>query len=152
VQPTVATARHTVRWAVTIADFVPPFRTPVVLLVDDDVDTLEMYSIGLGACGFDVLTAEDVEQARALACDREPDVVVTDARLPGASGVALAQALRADVRTSRCAIVLLTGDVALGEAPRPRPYDCFLTKPCTPQRLAQELVGLLVPRVPALEQ
>ena len=150
-QATVAATPHAVRCAVTIADFVPPFRTPVVLLVDDDADTREMYSIGLSACGFDVLTAEDVEQAQTLACEREPDAVVTDARLPGASGVALAQALRADVRTSRCAIVLLTGDVALGESPRHRPYDCFLAKPCTPQRLAQELVGLLVSRVPALQ-
>ena len=136
----------------TVRDLVPPFRAPVVLLVDDDADALEMYTIGLRACGFDVLSAADADQAMTLASVRDPDIVVTDAHLDGRCGVDLARSLRSDVRTRHCAIVLLTGDLALGEAPRPRPYDSFLAKPCTPQRLARELLALVVPRVPALEQ
>ena len=118
----------------TVRDLVPPFRAPVVLLVDDDADALEMYTIGLRACGFDVLSAADADQAMTLASVRDPDIVVTDAHLDGRCGVDL------------------TGDLALGEARRPRPYDSFLAKPCTPQRLARELLALVVPRVPALEQ
>jgi DNA-binding response OmpR family regulator len=38
-------------------------RPRVVLLVDDDEDTVEMYALGLSAMGFQPVTATNVDDA-----------------------------------------------------------------------------------------
>ena len=49
-----------------------------VLLVDDDVDLLDINRITLEAEGFDVLTAENAEEAMRVATTKHVDVAVLD--------------------------------------------------------------------------
>ncbi len=49
-----------------------------VLLVDDDVDLLYQNSVFLKQNGFDVITAENQQQAESLLKTIRPDIVVTD--------------------------------------------------------------------------
>jgi len=49
-----------------------------ILLVDDDVDYLTQTRVQLEAAGFEVVTAESVEAARAVLADKAPDAAVVD--------------------------------------------------------------------------
>lgn len=50
----------------------------LVLLVDDDIDLLYQNSLMLKQNGFNVITAENQEQAEEILKDIKPDIVVTD--------------------------------------------------------------------------
>lgn len=78
-----------------------------LLLVDDDPTLRRVLAAALAKRGYDVISAPDAEQARALAWARVPDFAVVDLNLPGASGLTLVETLAAvnvDMR-----IVVLTG-------------------------------------------
>lgn len=88
---------------------------PVVMVVDDDRDTAEMYSVALQAAGFKTIALSDVS-AIFLTIDEEiPDVVVLDFHLGGViSGVNVLENLRLDSRTSDVIAFMLsshTGDL-----------------------------------------
>jgi two-component system NtrC family response regulator len=69
-----------------------PFR---VLLADDEPLQLELLRGFLAKRGFDVATAGDGEQALARVRAAPVDVVVTDQKMPGLSGLELIDAVRA---------------------------------------------------------
>ncbi len=118
---------------------------PVVLIVDDDEDSLAMYAFGLLAMGFQPVMAADADEAFARACELQPDLVVADVVMPGVSGLELARRLRAEDRTKDAIIVTLTGRVTrdLPSEALSAGSDRFLTKPCLPDELARELRALL---------
>ena len=87
-----------------------------LLLVDDEPTILTLASMALGR-RYRVLTAPSAEEALALAGAEALDLLVTDHRMPGMTGVELLQALRATAPGLPC--VLSTGftqEAALQEA------------------------------------
>ena len=100
-----------------------PNRPPIVLLVDDDGDVRETSAEMLEELGYVVLQAESAAEALSI-LDRQPqlDVLVTDVRMPGMSGLelsALATARRGGLR-----VILISGFF------RPQALTCrFLQKP-----------------------
>src|SRR2546427_3665913 len=85
-----------------------------VLVVEDSPTIVTVVQYYLELEGFTVTVAADGAQGLALARQERPDVVVTDLSMPGMDGIALVQALRADPRTERTAILVLTA----GHQPR----------------------------------
>jgi two-component system KDP operon response regulator KdpE len=65
-----------------------------ILLVDDEVALLRTLSMNLRARGYDVLTAENGEDALASVRRAFPDVVILDLGLPDLSGVEVLRQLR----------------------------------------------------------
>jgi two-component system, cell cycle response regulator DivK len=82
---------------------------PLVLIVDDDSDTRELYRMVLESVGYRVEDAGHVRTATAAALALIPDVVVTDWLLPDGEGLEIGRALRANRRTRRIPIVAVTG-------------------------------------------
>ena len=78
-----------------------------VLLIDDDLGTLEAWGGILRVAGFDVLIAECGREGVKLALKGEPDVILADLRLPDMSGVELLSQLRDQQLT--VPVVLVTG-------------------------------------------
>lgn len=78
-----------------------------VLLVDDDLGTLEAWGGILRVAGFEVLMAESGREGVNLARQGEPDVILADLRLPDMSGVELLSRLRDQQLT--VPVVLVTG-------------------------------------------
>jgi CheY-like chemotaxis protein len=120
-----------------------------VLLVDDDVDLLDIYRITLEGEGFEVLTAENSDEAMRLATSNPIDVAVLDVmmRTP-TEGFLLARALREDERTRHIPLLMLTSVNAENAAEgyptrfsdRDRdkqwlPVDRFVDKPIKPEDL-----------------
>jgi CheY-like chemotaxis protein len=128
--------------------------SPSVLLVDDDIDTREMYGWSLEARGFRVLAAGNVASATALASERRPDVIVTDFTLPGADGLSLASTIRSSASLGDTPIVLVSGRAFVGGSGDRalHLFDKILLKPVLPDHLIGEIVPLMLDRTAATLQ
>ena len=69
---------------------------PSILYVEDDASIAEMYSLGLVRAGFDMTIAGDWPSGRKILHGRHFDLVLLDVMLPGASGMAALEEIRAD--------------------------------------------------------
>jgi DNA-binding NtrC family response regulator len=78
----------------TPADNGPHLTGVRVLIVDDDDDILALLSEILIKEGYEVQTAHAADRALHLVAKAEPDLVITDIRLPGMDGMALLAELR----------------------------------------------------------
>ena len=74
---------------------------PRILVADDDPEMREMLAEELRASGYEVLLAKDGGQLREMLhgkgikrIDPEPDLIVSDIRMPGKSGLEVLEALR----------------------------------------------------------
>jgi DNA-binding response OmpR family regulator len=107
-----------------------------------------MYAFALRTMNIECLTAATSDEAYALACAHQPDVVVSDLRLQSASGLDLARRLRASRETSDAAIIILTGHAEPSARSQAQAIGCdrFLVKPCPPAALALAIRELLAER------
>jgi CheY-like chemotaxis protein len=115
--------------------------TALVLVVDDDADTREMYAEFLGDCGFGVVQARDGLAALDAVQAVHPDVVVTDAQMPGMDGLELARELAAS--GSPLPVIFITGRTDLTDAIERGGCAAVLAKPCPPQALAEIVHAVL---------
>lgn len=65
-----------------------------ILYVEDDADTRRLVSYVLARAGYDVVEAENPEQAAVLAQTTSFDLYLIDNWMPGASGIELCGWLR----------------------------------------------------------
>lgn len=98
----------------------------LILVVDDDADTLDTLQALLSVLGFDVATARSAQEALRSIEQQRPDLIITDCEMPRMSGLALCQQLRDREQTADIPIVLYTGKELADESPRP--YDCSIAK------------------------
>ena len=115
----------------------------LVLLVDDCQDTRELYAEYLELSGFDVKEAEDGIVAIDEAVRVRPDVIVMDMSLPRLDGREAARKLRADERTRRIPVVMISGYDADRLPRNDGLWDHYLGKPCAPDELVT-VIGRLV--------
>jgi CheY-like chemotaxis protein len=88
---------------------------PLVLVVDDDADTRELYRMMLESVGYRVEDVASVSSADAALALR-PDVVLTDWLLPDGNGLDVCRALGRRVLTRHVPVVAVTGLTLAGEA------------------------------------
>jgi len=106
-----------------------------VLVVDDEPEILENLSRILTTEGYDCRTLQDPTQFRDVRRDYEPDVFVSDLRMPGADGMTLLAASRAD--DPSLPVILITGFGTISsavEAMQEGAFD-YLAKPFTADQL-----------------
>jgi len=77
-----------------------------ILIVDDEKNYLVVLQALLADNGYEMLTAQNGPQALALAAEEEPDLVITDMRMPQMSGLDLIQRLKA--RFNEMPIIVMT--------------------------------------------
>jgi CheY-like chemotaxis protein len=122
-------------------------REPLILLVEDDEDSYNLYSDCLAMSGFSVIGASDGNEAIEIAIRLEPDLVIMDLGLPILDGCEATRRLRTNPRTRATPVLALTGFVQpyYIELARQAGCDAFLGKPCPVERLlyeARRLTGI----------
>ena len=91
----------------------------VVLAIDDDLDTLQLYRHELEPAGFRVLTADGGELGLRMAREHRPAAILLDLLMPGMDGFAVAAELHQDPNTRDVPIVVLTShDVTVADKQR----------------------------------
>jgi CheY-like chemotaxis protein len=122
-----------------------PAIPPIVLLVDDDKDTVDMYSAFLEGHGLWVASATTPDEAVEAADELHPNVVVTDLSFNGRpAGTAILDTLHDNPSTAAIPVILLTGRAAeeIPEETR-REAALVLTKPVLPDTLLERLEQVL---------
>lgn len=82
---------------------------PVILVVEDALDTLAMLCEALTQEGYDVLAARDVDEALDRLSMTIPDGILLDAVLPGRDGFSLCMQIKATAAWSHVPVVFMTG-------------------------------------------
>ena len=109
-----------------------------VLVLDDEADVRTAIRLQLKGTRFDVLEAENVEQAIVLLGDNpiSIDVIICDVRMPGVSGVEAVATFKREYPTTP--VIVLTGfpDVDLAvDFMKKKDVVEFLTKPVEKDKL-----------------
>jgi DNA-binding NtrC family response regulator len=106
-----------------------------LLVVDDSHDTRELLQRNLSSQGYEVVTAGDVKTALRILESAQVDLVITDLKMPGASGLQLVQHVKEHVKGT--AVIMITGypSVEGAVAAVKSGAEEYLTKPFTQQEL-----------------
>jgi adenylate cyclase len=121
-------------------------RTPPRILAVDDMPTnLEILRVRLEAQGYEVITAEDGEEALAKARELEPDLVLLDIMMPKLDGIAVLKQLKQDAMLRFVPIILVTAksDVRDVVSGLDSGGDEYLTKPFEHAALTARVRSLL---------
>lgn len=79
-----------------------------LLLVDDDRLTHEIVGLFLRNTEFDLVSAFTADEAMRIIVSDPPDIVITDAMMPGESGFSLIDKIKARPASARIPILLWT--------------------------------------------
>lgn len=123
-----------------------PDPSPVrVLVADDEDDIRALVCLAVARAGCTV-TDEVADGTVALAAARTavPDLAVLDVSMPGATGLEVCTALRADPATAGIRILLLSAGASLDDVSRglAAGADAYLAKPFGVAALVQRIRAL----------
>jgi signal transduction histidine kinase/CheY-like chemotaxis protein len=116
-----------------------PEDEPIVLVIDDDPNALELLGRTLQRAGIRVVTAENGQQALNLARTLHPAAITLDVLMPGMDGWQVLSELKTDPETRNIPVIMvtMTDDRNLGYA---LGASEFLSKPVQRNQLV-ELLG-----------
>lgn len=116
-----------------------------LLVVEDEPSLLQAIAVCLRAKRYEVTTARGGAEALRRLAETLPDLVISDIRMPGIDGYALARQLRASRRTALIPIVFLTAKDETTDriAGFRAGVDAYLTKPFEPDELVAVVSSIL---------
>jgi two-component system cell cycle response regulator DivK len=115
-----------------------------ILLVDDDPQSLEVFSALLNEAGYQVDRAANALAAICAVIRHAPDLVLADIRMPIIDGAELARELKRHRDSRHIPVVALTGYDAPGmrESALQSGYDDYITKPVTLHKFREQLASV----------
>ena len=125
-----------------------------ILVADDEPNQLELLTYNLVQADFEVIRAEDGQQALDLIDEHRPDLAIIDWMMPQMSGIDVCRTLRARSETKRLPIIILSargeeGDRTLG---LDIGADDYISKPFSPREMVSRVRALLRRAHPALAE
>jgi DNA-binding response OmpR family regulator len=116
-----------------------------ILVVDDEVNITQILQFSIGAEGFEVLPAQNGEEAIEKARREQPDLIILDIMMPKIDGYEACRILKANPLTRHIPVVLLTAkgreiDKRLGYEVGATDY---IVKPFSPNKLIERIHRLL---------
>src|SRR5512135_928225 len=85
-----------------------------ILIIDDDTSLRRVLEYNLQEEGYEVCAAADGEQGVLLFDEQQPDLVITDLKMPGISGFQVLDAIRK--RSPQVPVMVLTAFGAVATA------------------------------------
>jgi DNA-binding response OmpR family regulator len=122
-----------------------PLRGVRIILVDDDMDTLDLECLVLERAGARVSCVSTVQDALSEHEERPATVIISDLAMPDEDGFDLARRLR-EHEVPGTAVPLLALSAHASETSREEAleagFDSFLSKPVHPKDLVAAVAGL----------
>lgn len=129
--------------------------SPMVLVIDDDLDFSEYLRIILEAHGYRVRCEPDAGRGAAALRAQRPDLVILDAMMSyDFQGLGLIKEIRQDPALAGMPVILVsavlrTAEHALLEELPANAIDAFLVKPIEPSLVLEHVEKLIAGRAPA---
>lgn len=120
---------------------------PVILVVDDEPDMLDLLRLILRRGGWEVVTAASGNEALQLADRYLPDLILLDIMMPQPDGHEVCARLRRDERFKQTPILALTAQAHIEEQFRAHlaGIDEYIVKPIAPAELLERVRAHLHP-------
>ncbi len=115
---------------------------PSVLIVEDNAQLGEIFSLTLQSLGLTVHWVADGQSALASLAENTPDLALLDLHLPNVSGREVLHYIRGQERLAHLPVILATADDHLGELLQSE-ADLLLLKPISTGQLRQLVSRLL---------
>ncbi|MFW5734803.1 MAG: response regulator [Oceanidesulfovibrio sp.] len=110
-----------------------------ILVIDDERPTLEMMELLLGAFGHETLRAETGEEGLEVYAEEQPDVVITDVKMPGMDGIEVLSRIKEMNPFTEVIVVTGHGDLDLAVKALNLNATDFIDKPLQRDALEQAL-------------
>jgi CheY-like chemotaxis protein len=118
-----------------------------ILIVDDQVEVRELVQVTLEIGDYQILSAENGQQAIEIARIEHPDIILLDVMMPGSDvdGIEACRQLKADPATADITIVMLSAkgqeiDIETGKVAG---ADAYFTKPFSPIALIEKVESVI---------
>lgn len=120
-------------------------RSSRILIVDDEIDTVELLKKRLRFEGYDTLEAYDGVQCLEQANTGNPDLIILDLMIPRMDGYEVCRKLKADKKTASIPILMLTARKEVENKVKGLEIGAqdYLTKPFDYKELSARIKSLL---------
>jgi two-component system cell cycle response regulator DivK len=112
-----------------------------ILIADDDYDNRAILTQALEAAGFQVLQAENGQEAIDTAVREKPTLIFLDLSMPKMNGWEAAKRLRQLPELSATPIFAFTAHALQGDEMKAKAAGCddYISKPCVPREVVQKV-------------
>jgi DNA-binding response OmpR family regulator len=110
----------------------------IILIVDDEPELREILTTEFRFQNALVYEASNITDAKIILANHKIDLIVSDIRMPGGTGIELLDHVRADIEVKRPYLILITGfaDIEINEA-YDKGADDLIQKPFSLDRLIE---------------
>jgi two-component system, cell cycle response regulator DivK len=112
-----------------------------ILVVEDQEDNRQILRDLLGNAGYEMIEAEDGEQALPQAAKHRPDLILMDIQLPLMDGYEATRRLKADPALRAIPVIVATSYALSGDEAKARAAGCdaYVAKPYSPRALLAKM-------------
>ena len=116
-----------------------------ILVVEDQEDNRQILRDLLGNAGYEMLEAENGEEALTAVAKQRPDLILMDIQLPIMDGYEATRRIKADPDTKGIPIIVVTSYALSGDESKARAAGCdaYVTKPYSPRALLAKIKEFL---------
>src|SRR5262245_21412550 len=112
-----------------------------ILVVEDQEDNRQILRDLLTNAGYEMIEAEDGQQALDLAARHRPDLILMDIQLPLLDGYEATRRIKADPNLKMIPIIVVTSYALSGDEEKARAAGCdaYVAKPFSPRALLAKI-------------
>ncbi len=115
--------------------------TKRILVVEDQEDNRQIVRDLLTTTDYEVMEAENGEEALAAVAKQRPDLILMDIQLPVMDGYEATRRLKADPALRAIPVIAVTSYALSGDEEKARAAGCddFVPKPFSPRQLLAKI-------------
>ncbi len=112
-----------------------------ILVVEDQEDNRRILRDLLDSAGFEMIEAEDGQQALVAVAEHRPDLILMDIQLPLLDGYEATRRIKAIPELNSIPIIVVTSYALSGDEGKAREAGCdaYVTKPYSPRQLLAKI-------------
>jgi two-component system cell cycle response regulator DivK len=112
-----------------------------ILVVEDQEDNRQIVRDLLTSTDYEVMEAENGEEALAAVAKQRPDLILMDIQLPVMDGYEATRRIKADPAFSAIPVIAVTSYALSGDEEKARAAGCddFVPKPFSPRQLLAKI-------------
>jgi two-component system cell cycle response regulator DivK len=112
-----------------------------ILVVEDQEDNRQIVRDLLTATDYEVIEAENGEEALAAVAKQRPDLILMDIQLPVMDGYEATRRIKADPALAAIPVIAVTSYALSGDEEKARAAGCddFVPKPFSPRQLLAKI-------------